>query len=72
MKKIRFVEILIVLALAVMVYEVAQAHSHSWMLISSSNGEDAWGNPVKICNWRCASDRNHTTTTSGNVCSYPY
>ena len=62
----------IIAALILLAFGIASAHSHSWLLTSSHNGEDAYGNPVKICNWRCASDRSHTTTTSGAVCSYPY
>lgn len=51
--------------------EARADHSHAWLKSSESTGTDGYGNPVKICNWRCASDRSHTTTTSGSVCSYP-
>ena len=53
---------------------VSSSHYHSWSKQSEMVGTNAWGQPVKICTWKCSVDwRNpHTTQTQGSgFCPYP-
>ena len=54
---------------------LAYAHAHGWMKQNESHGQDAYGNPVVICNWVCRTDYNnvHYAQTQGfGYCPMPY
>ena len=72
-KRLKGALVLICLATAGLAY--AQQHFHVWQKMNETYGQDAFGNRVVICNWKCTSDYNnpHMTQTQGSgFCPTPF
>jgi hypothetical protein len=73
-RKLTVALVLICLATAGVAYGQMQ-HYHSWQKLNQTFGQDAFGNRVVICTWKCISDYNnpHTTQTQGpGFCPHPF
>ena len=64
--------LLLVLLISAAAY--GQFHSHIWQKQNETRGQDAYGNTVVICSWKCSYDYNnhHFTQTQGmGYCPMP-